>query len=230
MKQQEAIVRNITHNRAFPYEKMTNLTSWSAPSHEHGPRDEDHTTIGFADGGGDQDQLFGEDGCDQLYGGEGNDFLDGGELSDWLDGGTGWDVLVGGGDADWLTGGSGYDDFQFVMGNWYNPDSPAFNPDTIMDYSTTEDHIVLLGSQLDPVLANYVEDTIGYGAGYDAAKMHAMSLLNGDKTYAFVTDKVDGYLFIEPWAGQFPAIETVGIKLVGLTSVSDFDWYDVITG
>jgi len=280
-------MRNITHNRAFPYEKMTNLTSWSAPSHEHGPRDEDHTTIGFAEndgsdvlsfniqggdgndeifggsnddtikggngfdrlygengddriyggadtdwlfGGGDQDQLFGEDGCDQLYGGEGNDFLDGGELSDWLDGGTGWDVLVGGGDADWLTGGSGYDDFQFVMGNWYNPDSPAFNPDTIMDYSTTEDHIVLLGSQLDPVLANYVEDTIGYGAGYDAAKMHAMSLLNGDKTYAFVTDKVDGYLFIEPWAGQFPAIETVGIKLVGLTSVSDFDWYDVITG
>ena len=73
-------------------------------------------------------------------------------------------------------------------------------------------------------------DPIGYGAGYDAAKMHAMSLLNGDKTYAFVTDKVDGYLFIEPWAGQLPAIETVGIKLVGLTSVSDFDWYDVITG
>jgi Ca2+-binding RTX toxin-like protein len=102
--------------------------------------------------------------------------LDGGELSDWLDGGPGWDVLVGGGDADWLTGGSGYDDFQFVMGNWYNPDSPAFNPDTIMDYSTTEDHIVLLGSQLNPVPVNYVEDTIGFGAGYDAAKMHAMSL------------------------------------------------------
>jgi Ca2+-binding RTX toxin-like protein len=181
-------------------------------------------------GDGDNDHLFGEDGCDQLYGGDGIDELYGGESSDWLDGGTGWDTLVGGAGADFLTGGSGYDDFQFVIeNNWFNPDSAAFNPDTIMDYTTTEDHIVLVGSDLDPILKNYEEDTIGIGAGYDAAKTHAMSLLDGDKTYAFVTDQVDGYLFIEPWGGQLPAIETVGIKLVGLTSVADFEWYDVMS-
>src|SRR4029077_1831628 len=94
-----------------------------------------------------------------------------------------------------------------VAGNWYNPDSPSFNPDTILDYSSTDDQIALEGSELEPVLANYVEDTIAYGAGYDAAEMHAMSLLDGDKTYAFVTDGVDGYLFIEPWT-WLPEIET----------------------
>ena len=71
-------------------------------------------------------------------------------------------------------------------------------------------------------------DTIAYGAGYDAAEMDATSLLDGDKTYAFVTDGVDGYLFIEPWT-SLPAIETVGIILEGLTSTSDFVWYDVMS-
>ena len=79
-----------------------------------------------------------------------------------------------------------------------------------------------------PSPARYVEDTIAYGAGYDAAEMHAMSLLDGDKTYAFVTDGVDGYLFIEPWT-SLPAIETVGIILEGLTSTSDFEWHDVMS-
>jgi Ca2+-binding RTX toxin-like protein len=180
-------------------------------------------------GNNDQDDLFGEDGSDQLYGGDGNDFLDGGEESDWLDGGTGTDILVGGPDGDWLTGGSGYDTFLFnVAGNWYNPDSPSFNPDTILDYSSTDDQIVLEGSELVAVPGRYVEDTIAYGAGYDAAEMHAMSLLDGDKTYAFVTDGVDGYLFIEPWT-SLPAIETVGIILEGLTSTSDFEWYNVMS-
>jgi Ca2+-binding RTX toxin-like protein len=153
----------------------------------------------FGDDG--QDHLFGEDGCDQLYGGANSDVLDGGASSDWLDGGTGDDVLVGGGDGDWLTGGSGSDTFVVTMlgieaGEAYlDPHSPVWNADTILDYSTTDDQIQLEQSQLDPVLANYEEDTIGYGDGYEAAKMHAMSLLAGDKTYAFVTDGVDGYLF-----------------------------------
>jgi Ca2+-binding RTX toxin-like protein len=179
-------------------------------------------------GGDGQDHLFGEDGCDDLYGDDGQDVLYGGELSDFLDGGAGNDILVGGADADWLTGGSGYDTFQFIIGkNWYNPDSPAFNPDMIMDYSTADDQIAVLQSELDPI-QGYVEGTIDYGAGYDAAKMHAMSLLEGDKMMAFVTDHVDGYLFIQPWEGDFPAIETVGIILKGLTAVSDFDWSDVV--
>ena len=72
-----------------------------------------------------------------------------------------------------------------------------------------------------------MSDTIDYGAGYDAAKAHAMSLLSGDKTYAFVTDGVDGYLFAEPWT-ELPAIETVGVILQGLTSVSDFSFTDLL--
>lgn len=177
-------------------------------------------------GEGGQDHLFGEDGSDQLYGGDGSDVLDGGESSDWLDGGTGMDVLIGGAGADWLTGGSGYDEFRFVIGgNWYNPDSASFNPDTITDFNTTDDQIVLVGSDLVPISANYVADEISYGTGYDAAEAHAMSLLEGDKTYAFVTDGVDGYLFIEPWGGV-PGIETVGIILLGATS---FEWHDVMS-
>jgi hypothetical protein len=108
-------------------------------------------------------------------------------------------------------------------------DSPSFNPDTITDYSSADDQIQLEQSQLDPVAANYVEDKIGYEAGYDAANAHAMFLLDGDKTYAFVTDGVDGYLFMEPWT-NIPAFGTVGIILEGLTAVSDFDWHDVMTG
>ena len=179
-------------------------------------------------GGDDKDHLFGEDGSDHLYGEDGADILYGGESTDWLDGGNGPDFLVGGQDGDWLTGGSSNDQFLFVFDkNWYDPDSASYNPDTITDYSSVDDTIVLEGSQLLPYIGNYIADTIEPGAGYDAALTHAMSLLSGDKTYAFVTDEVNGYLFIEPWA-EFPAIETMGVVLQGLTSVSDFAWSDVL--
>ena len=109
-----------------------------------------------------------------------------------------------------------------MAGNWYNPDSPLFNPDTILDFSSpADDQIVLEGSELDALPARYVEATIAYGAGYDAAKTLCGDLTNDNKKmYAFVTDGVDGYLFVEPCRGicQLPAIKTVGIILEGLTS------------
>ena len=180
-------------------------------------------------GGDGQDHLFGEGGADQLYGGDGWDILYGGESSDWLDGGGGEDLLVGEQDGDWLTGGSGYDQFLFDLEkNWYEPHSSSSNPDTITDFSSFDDQLVFEGSQLEALPGNYVADTIAQGAGYDAAKAHAMSLLDGDKTFAFVTDEVNGYLFAEPWQGAFPAIETVGVVLEGLTSVSEFAWHDVM--
>jgi Ca2+-binding RTX toxin-like protein len=195
----------------------------------------DDTDWLFGDDG--QDHVFGEDGCDQLYGGAGHDVLDGGALSDWLVGGTGDDILEGGGDADWLTGGTGSDLFVVrMLGNEdgeasLHPHSPVWNADTILDYSSAEDQIQLEGSQFDPVHGNYVADSIEYGTGYEAAKTHALTLLFGDKTYAFVTDKVDGYLFIEPWdLGEISQLEMVGIKLEGLTAVSDFEYNDVGIG
>jgi Ca2+-binding RTX toxin-like protein len=180
-------------------------------------------------GGDGRDHLFGEGSDDTLYGEDGNDELYGGDSSDFLDGGSGEDLLVGGADSDWLTGGSGYDEFRFVLeNNWYEPHSASFNPDVITDFSSFDDLIVLEGAQLEVLPANYVSDTIAHGAGYDAAEAHAMSLLSGDKTYAFVTDGVDGYLFAEPWQGAYPAIETLGVVLEGLTSVSDFAFHDLL--
>jgi Ca2+-binding RTX toxin-like protein len=181
------------------------------------------------------DDLFGGDGCDQLYGGEDHDELYGGELSDWLDGGSGDDVLMGGEDADHLTGGSDLDQFAFAFENLFVGDSWASNPDTIWDFNHNYDTIVLKGPGFEPFPSTkYEEDTIGalhgVGAGYDAAKKHAESLLTGGKTYAFVTDQVDGYLFVDCFQGNgegfdegvYAGVE-VGIILKGLTSISDFD-------
>ena len=56
-------------------------------------------------------------------------------------------------------------------------------------------------------------------------------LLNSDKAYAFVTDQVNGYLFVDAQSGgttSDAAIE-MGIILVGLTSESDFEWTNVWT-
>lgn len=184
-------------------------------------------------GGDNNDYLFGEGGPDEMYGDSGDDELYGGESNDFLDGGPGMDILVGGEGADWLTGGSEPDRFLFINGSLFETDSPSSNPDMIMDYNWKEgDIIVVEGSEQAPSFDNYEEATIGYGAGYDAAKDYAESLLlNSDKAYAFVTDQVDGYLFVDAQSGgttSDAAIE-MGIILVGLTSESDFEWTNVWT-
>jgi Ca2+-binding RTX toxin-like protein len=184
-------------------------------------------------GGDNNDHLFGEGGLDEMYGDSGDDELYGGELSDLLDGGPGMDILVGGRDSDWLTGGSEPDRFLFIHGNLFDSDSPSSNPDMIMDFNWKEGDIVVVeGSEQDPSFDNYVEAKIEFGAGYDAAKEQAESLLlNSDNAYAFVTDQVDGYLFVDAQSGgpvSDAAIE-MGIILVGLTDVSDFAWTNVWT-
>jgi Ca2+-binding RTX toxin-like protein len=198
-------------------------------------------------GNNDNDELFGEDGSDKLWGGANNDKLVGGEMTDWLNGGEDDDLLVGGAGADHLTGGSGLDYFAFGLNEinsfeWH--DSNDFNPDTIWDFHGG-DTIVLQGGWYSSASdLNYEEATIEHGAGYDVAKSHAESLLNTgggfgvEKSYVFVTDEVDGYLFVDwfkpdgdgdvtddIWAGV-----EVGIMLKGLTSESDFHWSAVTTG
>ena len=181
--------------------------------------------------GGGQDYIYGGEDIDWLFGEGGHDHLFGEGGGDWLAGGEGDDVLQGGEGGDHLSGGSDSDTFVFTMQKGWIQESPSSIPDTITDYSSADDQIILEQSQLDPVLANYVEATIYYDAGYEEAKELAMSLLEGDQTYAFVTDGVDGYLFMEPWAGEFTSgMDTVGIILEGLTSISDFDSYDVMIG
>jgi RTX calcium-binding nonapeptide repeat (4 copies) len=184
-------------------------------------------------GGKGVDALYGEDGSDHIYGGADNDWLFGGDEQDHLFGGDGRDVLVGGAgndvlvggaDKDWLTGGSGYDEFQINWEHLFKHDSPTSQPDEIMDFNINEDVIALQGTGPILVPGEYVEDTIDYGAGYQEAKEHALSLLVGtNKQYAFVTDGVDGYLFIEVYPNDVLEDVEIGVVLKGLTSLSQFD-------
>jgi uncharacterized protein len=80
------------------------------------------------------DQLFGGAGNDRLFGGDGADGLFGGLGNDLLDGGTGNDRLLGEGGTDTLTGGAGSDIFVF---------SSASGRDTITDFDTVLDRILL---------------------------------------------------------------------------------------
>jgi predicted extracellular nuclease len=80
------------------------------------------------------DQLFGGAGSDRLFGGDGADGLFGGLGNDILDGGNGNDRLLGEGGTDTLTGGAGSDIFVF---------SSASGRDTITDFDTVLDRILL---------------------------------------------------------------------------------------
>ena len=212
------------------------------------PFDSENDTIKGGEGsdvlwGGDgHDHIYGRAGYDFLFGDDDNDHLYGEDGGDWLDGGAGNDVLVGGEGGDWLTGGPGYDTFEFTVPDadyealYVKPDSWVGNPDEIKDFSTFDDQIVLLGWGITPAPSQYEEATIDYGTGYDAARTHAETLINNDnnKLYAFVTDGVDGYLFVDVFKGPefadglYEGVE-MGIKLVGLTNVSDFDFGDIVS-
>ncbi|WP_254175165.1 beta strand repeat-containing protein [Planktothrix pseudagardhii] len=87
-------------------------------------------------GGEDNDLLDGNEGNDALWGDDGDDTLDGGQDNDILTGGKGNDILVGASGADTLTGGEGSDRFVLVSG---------FGPDTITDFTSGVDIIVLDG-------------------------------------------------------------------------------------
>ena len=183
-------------------------------------------------GGDNHDHLFGEGGPDEMYGDSGDDELYGGDEGDLLNGGPGQDILVGGSGTDWLTGGSEPDRFLFIHASLFENDSPSSAPDMIMDFNWKEGDIVIVeGSEQAPSFDNYIEATIA-SAGYDAAKQHAESLLlNSDLAYAFVTDGVDGYLFVDAQSGG-PVSDAeieMGIILVGLGDDSDFAWTNVWT-
>ncbi|MBC7953319.1 MAG: hypothetical protein H7Z12_16045 [Rhodospirillaceae bacterium] len=87
-------------------------------------------------GGGGSDQLHGGNGNDILRGNAGNDWLVGGNGNDNLSGGQGRDVLEGGAGDDQLNGGNGRD--AFVIG-------PNEGEDTIQNFATGQDVIVMRG-------------------------------------------------------------------------------------
>jgi Ca2+-binding RTX toxin-like protein len=238
-KHQEVVVLNSTYNSA-------SSRSYNGPRNIFDSEDDiikggEGTDV--LSGGDGHDHIYGRGGYDFLFGDDDNDHLYGEDGGDWLDGGAGNDELVGGEGGDWLTGGPGYDTFQFTVPEakyalFVKPDSWVDNPDEIMDFSTFDDQIVLLGWGITPAPSQYEEATIDQGAGYDAARTHAETLLNNDNSmlYAFVTDGVDGYLFVDVFKGDggeytdglYEGVE-MGIKLAGLTNVSHFDFNDIVS-
>jgi Ca2+-binding RTX toxin-like protein len=88
-------------------------------------------------GGGGDDYLDGQAGVDTLNGDAGADTLLGGNGADSLNGGADNDSLNGGLGTDTLTGGTGADSFLF------NTTLGGSNSDTITDFSSVDDTIVL---------------------------------------------------------------------------------------
>lgn len=117
----------------------------------HGGQDNDIVVGGEGDdtlyGDKGEDIVIGEAGDDLLFGNQGQDTLDGGEGDDTLYGGQGDDSLVGGegndilyGDKgnDRLIGGEGQDSFVYS-----SKTHTEFGLDTLVDFSTVEDKVVL---------------------------------------------------------------------------------------
>jgi hypothetical protein len=158
-----------------------------------------------------------------LIGGDGSGF----DGEDYLEGGEGIDIL---------TGGTGGDTFAFKTWTWtyddvitmFYTDSPASAPDHITDF-TRSGPFDEIDMPTAGTATNYIETTLGYNAGYLAAKDWADTYLPSGPgfAYAFVTDGVNGYLFGADWVGGTASAAT-GIVLEGLTSLDDFDPWAII--
>jgi Ca2+-binding RTX toxin-like protein len=171
----------------------------------------------FISGGKDSDHLFGDDGNDTIWGEDGDDYLYGQ---------NGNDILSGDAGQDELWGGAGRDEFQFNM-----QDSDPAKPDDITDFQpkgwwpgTAYDTIRDVSGP-GGTASNYLGTSIGYGAGYDAAKNFAASNIGGAIRYVFVTDGVDGYFFSDSFGNG--TIDN-GIILDGLSSLSDFSYINIL--
>ncbi|MGB3492385.1 MAG: hypothetical protein WBA57_06645 [Elainellaceae cyanobacterium] len=96
-------------------------------------------------GGGGSDTLRGGGAGDKLKGGSGDDTLRGNGGSDQLIGGSGDDALLGGGGDDVLTGGAGDDELFGEGGRDRFTLEIASGTDTILDFKSGSDLLVLKG-------------------------------------------------------------------------------------
>ena len=96
----------------------------------------------YITGTSDDDTIDGGKGKDTVYGGVGNDLLYGGDGNDYIYGGEGADTITGGKSNDKLWGGEGDDVFIYSKGD---------GVDTIFDYDSSVDKIVVMSGKVGNV-------------------------------------------------------------------------------
>lgn len=150
-------------------------------------------------GGDGNDILFGGQGADSLVGDAGNDTLLGGQGSDTVVGGSGNDFMSGDKGADVLTGGEGNDTFAFL--GYGNTDSKTLGEDTITDFATGADKIVL-----DRALFSAIGDTL------EAAEFEKAAQVNGASAAKLLYNAQTGKLVYNPTTaeGDEVVIATLG--------------------
>ncbi len=172
-------------------------------------------------GNSNGNSLIGRSGNDTLSGLDGNDILNGGSGIDKLYGGAGNDDLYGGAGNDTLSGGAGKDRFVFF-------ESGSTNKDSIVDFSHTDDTIVLkdildglnndsiqgLSFDVNDVLtaAHYFE-----GAGETGSGVNDIS--------GIYNDTATGDIYYNPTsttAGDSVLICTVGVSTAASLGYTDF--------
>ncbi len=117
--------------------------------------------------------LRGNAGNDFISGGNGNDSVEGNDGNDTLIGGDGNDTILGGLGDDLLTGGRGVDVFLL---------SSAFEMDTIADFDTLEDRILILTAE-----PAGQEGDVGLAAGNQAAESGNSLALSQQEGGTFVS-------------------------------------------
>jgi Ca2+-binding RTX toxin-like protein len=159
------------------------------------------------------DYLSGDAGNDTLNGGTGNDTIVGGIGNDSLYGNDGNDYLNGGDSNDYLNGGTGQDNFAFR-------ESGLANCDTIVDFSHTDDTIVLKDI-LDGVTDSFLTGLSFTGTVLNAGSYFegAGSTGNGTEASGIYNNTTTGEIWYNPTSGV--AGDSVVICTVGTPDSPD---------
>ena len=113
-----------------------------------------------------RDLLYGRNGEDRLKGGAGRDLLKGGRADDILSGGNGRDRLSGGAGDDVLSGGNGRNSLKGGLGRDLFRISAHSAHDTITDFSSGDDHIILRSPLGEISIANRQDRSEIYDNGH----------------------------------------------------------------
>lgn len=178
------------------------------------------------------DRLFGGMGNDHLFGQGGNDWLEGGGGHDEINGGRGDDTILGGCGTDKMWGDEGKDRFIFSPMFQGENNQPILDSsldqqtmDRIYDFVSGYDSIAFRGADAGVEWANYLEVDMFAGASYADVLTTASGIIASGKTYAFVADGANGYLFVD--MNRDGNVDQ-GVMLAGLHNTSMFAASDLI--